>query len=560
MTSSTFQIASFSALAVFLSACSGGGGGSDSPPDTTAPIVSAITPDNSANSVNRTALVSATFNEDILGKSVSAGSITLTSDTDAITGTVDFDAQSNTVTYTPTNKLPKLSTITATVSKDIADLAGNSMAAEYTWSFTTNDGNWREYALLEGSRNSTDLPQVAIDSEGNAFAIWIKAIIGPRYNTYVSRYSASEGNWGEATLIQSDEKYISYDPQVAFDNAGNAMAIWSQSDGTETSIFTNRYSATDKSWEGPVLIEDGRGLADIPQIALDNNGNAMAVWYQNSGAQVDIYANYYSAADNSWGTATLIETDDRGEADYPEVAFDSNGNAFAVWHQTDGTRNSIYANQFSVADKTWGTATLIELDDTSDAKYPQLAIDADGNVMAIWQQSDGARVNIYANRYSSEDSSWGDVALVETDDTGNAQSPQIAFDDNGDAVAVWAQYDGSHRNIYTNRYSSTASKWLGATLVEIDNEGMSSKPQLSIDNDRNIIVVWQNNTPAGEFNIWSNRYTSVNGQWGDAELLESDTLGSGTNPQVAVDADGSAIAIWTHNDTTANDIAVNHFD
>jgi len=48
--------------------------------------------------------------------------------------------------------------------------------------------------------------------------------------------------------------------------------------------------------------------------------------------------------------ATLIETDNVGRTSYPQIAFDASGNALAVWEQ-DGdasaaTRNDIWANRF----------------------------------------------------------------------------------------------------------------------------------------------------------------------------------------------------------------------
>ena len=47
----------------------------------------------------------------------------------------------------------------------------------------------------------------------------------------------------------------------------------------------------------------------------------------------------------------------------------------------------------------WGTAELIEIDDVGNASSPQVAADSDGNSMAVCQQSDGTVTNIWANRY-----------------------------------------------------------------------------------------------------------------------------------------------------------------
>ena len=132
----------------------------------------------------------------------------------------------------------------------------------------------------------------------------------------------------------------------------------------------------------------------------------------------------------------------------PQIAIDSNGNALAVWYQYDGTRNNIWANRFDGS--SWGSATLIETDNAGHAYFPQIAIDDNGNALAVWQQFDGTRYNIWANRFDG--SSWGSATLIETDNAGSATIPQIAIDDNGNALAVWSQYDGTRYNIWANRF------------------------------------------------------------------------------------------------------------
>lgn len=58
---------------------------------------------------------------------------------------------------------------------------------------------------------------------------------------------------------------------------------------------------------------------------------------------------------------------------------------------------------------------------------------------------------IWANRYTAG-TGWGTAALIETDNAGNAYSPQIACDTAGNALAVWDQSDGTRLNIWANRF------------------------------------------------------------------------------------------------------------
>ena len=42
---------------------------------------------------------------------------------------------------------------------------------------------------------------------------------------------------------------------------------------------------------------------------------------------------------------------------------------------------------------------MIETNNAGDATKPQIAMDASGNALAVWQQSDGAHTNIWSNRF-----------------------------------------------------------------------------------------------------------------------------------------------------------------
>jgi hypothetical protein len=167
----------------------------------------------------------------------------------------------------------------------------------------------------------------------------------------------------------------------------------------------------------------------------------------------------------AWGTAQPIETDNAGDADRPQIAVDAGGNAIAVWEQSDGTRKNIWANRFAAGSGTWGTAQLIETDNAGGALLPQIAMDANGNAIAVWHQSDGTRYNIWGNRFNAGSGTWGTAQLIETDNTDHALNPQIAVDASGNAIAVWEQSDGTRVNIWANRFAAGSGTWRSAQLM-----------------------------------------------------------------------------------------------
>ncbi len=428
-----------------------------------------------------------------------------------------------------------------------------SRSAVGTAALSTHDGSWGTASLIEIDNAGSALgPQIAFDQNGNAIAVWYQSD-GTRDNIWSNRYVVGAG-WGTAEIIETDNAGNAYNPRIAVDPNGNAIAVWQQSDGTRNNIWANRY-VVGTGWGTAALIEtDNAGSASSPQIAFDRNGNAIAVWYQSNGTRDNIWANRYVVS-TGWGTAGLIETDNTGDAYNPQVAFDQDGNAIAVWYQSDGRRFNILANRY-VAGTGWGSAELIEIDNAGSAFNPQIVIDRNGNAMAVWYQSEGTRNNIWANRYVAG-TGWGTAGLIETNNAGSASSPQIAFDPNGNAIAVWYRSDGTWDNIWANRYVA-GTGWGVAGLIETDHTGSAFSPQIAIDWNGNAIAVWYQSDGTRN-NIRANRYVAGTG-WGLAGLIETDNAGSAYNPQIAFDQNGSAIAVWYQSDGARNNIWANRFE
>jgi hypothetical protein len=220
------------------------------------------------------------------------------------------------------------------------------------------------------------------------------------------------------------------------------MAVWEQLDGTGTrlDIYGNYYSTT---WGGPGLVEtDNAGDALDAHVSIDGNGVPFAVWTQSDGALYNIKSNRYVSS--SWGTAEFVETDSAGDAIGVRITTDSSGNAIAVWSQlgSDGFFNTM-ANRYTTAGG-WGSAGPIESGD-GDASNARIAMDGSGGAFAMWFQDDGlGTIHTWANQ-SVDGSVWGTAALLESDNSSpNNLGLDIAVDMNsGNAIAVWSQLDTS---------------------------------------------------------------------------------------------------------------------
>lgn len=106
--------------------------------DRTAPAVVSTVPSAFGTQVGLSAPVTVTFSEPMSVSSITAAAFALAptvAGSSAITGTVSYTG--NTATFTPTSGFQANTEYRATVTTGVRDVAGNALAAPYTWTFTT---------------------------------------------------------------------------------------------------------------------------------------------------------------------------------------------------------------------------------------------------------------------------------------------------------------------------------------------------------------------------------------------------------------------------------------
>ncbi len=103
--------------------------------DTTRPLVISTDPTNLATSVPLNKIISAVFSENMDPSSITNTTFLLKIGTTAVTGNVTYAGV--TATFTPTTKLLSGTKYTATITTGAKDVAGNTLAANYVWTFTT---------------------------------------------------------------------------------------------------------------------------------------------------------------------------------------------------------------------------------------------------------------------------------------------------------------------------------------------------------------------------------------------------------------------------------------
>lgn len=114
--------------------------------DTTPPSVTAVSPQGGVTDVAPTSSISVAFSEAINPSTLSETSFLLRTGGISVAGTV-----SNGSTFTPLSPLEPGTAYTATITTAVTDVAGNHLAADYTWGFTTSSSSSAGYFYIDNA-------------------------------------------------------------------------------------------------------------------------------------------------------------------------------------------------------------------------------------------------------------------------------------------------------------------------------------------------------------------------------------------------------------------------
>jgi len=428
--------------------------------------------------------------------------------------------------------------VTASISVGATSLGGGTAHAIDLWSDPVD--------LSQAGSNAT-VPQVASDADGDAVAVWLR-IDGPNYYVEASHFASgtggSPGAWGATTVLSSSTQIIA-EPNVEIDDAGNAVAIWRQSDGTNFRVYARRYAASTGTWQGADILSAAGGDARAPQLSVDAAGNFTAVWYRFNPNPVFRYLIETSRlpVGGSWTAAEAISSADDGDAAISRIASDAAGNVIAIWRVTSGTTNTVQAKKYDAHTQVWSPVVDIAAAD-SDAANIQVAVDPAGNATAVWAFGTPGAYVISASRYSASSSTFAWSTPIQLSASGgNAVGPRVGADASGAVTAVWRRENVAGNSIVqSSRFDPTSGAW-GAP-IDLSAAGRNGiSPRLAVDPSGNVTAVWVRKNDGTYFTVQSARYSHDSGGWGAATDLSAPGQ-NGESPQTDVDDDGNVVVVW----------------
>jgi hypothetical protein len=219
----------------------------------------------------------------------------------------------------------------------------------------------------------------------------------------------------------------------------------------------------------------------------------------------------------------------------PRIDSDGSGNVVAVWRELDDDEAAIRA-AFRPKNGSFGPSVRISVPSVA-AESPEVAMDKLGNALAVWQQSTNGRDSIVESAIRPAGGEWSvPLALSAPGEPAFNADVEIA---EGQATAVWVAIANRVPVIHSANRTMTGP-W-SDTLTISRPEGPSSAPSVAVDDHGGAVAAWQ--WGDGGNRLIHAAVRSSDGTWSAPEQLSGPGRDA-TAPVLAMDGAGNALVGW----------------
>jgi hypothetical protein len=328
-------------------------------------------------------------------------------------------------------------------------------------------------------------------------------------------------------LIASDA-YDSLRPQIAADAAHNLHAVWfdaSDPDNPQRGVMYSKGTRTTGgyTWSAPVYVFKPGGFSNFihPRLAVDEQNRVHAVWTWN----FEVYYRHWPASGMPNDGIAAVKL--AGGAEYASVATDANGRAHVVYQSNVGD----YDIYYRVSDGGANFAAAVDIaNDSTNSLSPDIAVDSNGVVHAVWYDNAPGSPRIYHARRTA--SGWQQPTSVSGS---YSYFPSIVADRQGCVHLTWGVTLSTDPNAYYRR--SCNGVWETAQALGPSSEARTT---VATTPTGNVVAVWEHRDP-----ISTLFYRAFDGtKWTAGQRLTTSAGGRQMWPDAAGMVNGSLAVIW----------------
>jgi len=361
--------------------------------------------------------------------------------------------------------------------------------------------------------------------------------------------SASNAEFQVNTRTSYDQK----DAAIAMDAEGNFVVVWSsyfRETGRSNDIFSRLFRA-----DGSPTGSEFQANATTPgnqtesSVAMNAAGNFVVAWQGPGSSQEDIFARRFDPNGQPLGDEFLVNSFTTNRQRCPKVAINVAGNFVIVWESerlTEQTINWVTSCQlFDANSLPIGEEFQANL--LTDCRYPDVAMDDNGNFAIIWMQEKSSN-SIIARMYNADGTAKTEPFDVSTIKFSSLTRPSIAMASDGHFVVTWdgdpklASLDDVHARLFEPNGAPIGEQF----VVNTTRIAAQQNPKAAMNNQGEFVIVWESNVDpnTNERDIFGQRYDSLGQPIGNEFQLNIFVEGDQRNPDIALSENGVFVTVW----------------
>lgn len=233
----------------------------------------------------------------------------------------------------------------------------------------------------------------------------------------------------------------------------------------------------------------------------------------------------------SWNIAMSID---------PSIACGTGNIVHLVWADKTPGNYELFYKQSTNSGVNWtGFQRITWM--AGDAKTPQIKADSEGNVYVFWCDNTPGNEEIYFKKSSNNGASWMAVQRLTWND-GFSRYSRMALENNGNIHVVWYDDSLSNDEIFYRRSTDKGANW--SVLHRLTwNPGKSIRPDITTSSSSKIFIVWQDDLP-GRNQIFFKKSTDSGSTWSVVSRLTWTTPDYTYAPRITADSNGNLHFTW----------------
>lgn len=251
-----------------------------------------------------------------------------------------------------------------------------------------------------------------------------------------------------------------------------------------------------------------------PDIAVDSSGNIYVVWQDNREGPGDFDIYLAKSTDGGASFETNVRVDHNGTGTFdqlnPTIAIDSSDNIYIAWEdeRNGKTDFDIFFTKSGDGGANFQSPDVQVDDDTGTGlqKFPKIAVlnkNPTPELYIVWQDERQGLGNfdVYFSKSTDGGATWGDGSdnnndiLVNDNTIFGQENPDMAIDGNGDIIIVWDDgRAGNYKNLYYSR-STDGGASFGTNVKMFDaftNSTDQTNPVIAAKGE-NVTIAWLDN-------------------------------------------------------------------